>query len=136
MAKNKDVHSPEKVSEFIQALEPQLAKLVQAIRDVVINVDKAIGEQIKWNSPAFFYQGEMKAFDAKEYKRDLLVINLHRGKPLLVFPTGAAIKDNTGVLEGDYKDGRRMINISNLDELHDKKASLESVIRHWLKQVE
>lgn len=136
VAKSKDINNPGSVSSFIDKLEPALAEVVQAIRELVLNVDPLIGEQIKWNSPGFFYMGEMKPFDPKEYKRDLLVVNVHRGKALLVFPTGATIKDKTGVLEGDYKDGRRLINIADLKDLAAKKQSIQTVIREWLKLVE
>lgn len=136
MAKSKDINTPELVTAFIKTLEPGLAEVVQAVREVILGVDPSIGEQIKWNSPSFFYSGEMKAFDPKEYKRDLVVVNVHRGRALLVFPTGATIKDKSGVLEGDYKDGRRMVNIIDLKDLADKKQSLQLVIREWLKRIE
>ena len=136
MAKSKDVNDPGPVTLFIDNLGPQLAEVVQAIRELVLSVDPMIGEQIKWNSPSFFYLGEMKPFDPKEYKRDLLVVNVHRGRALLVFPTGAAIEDKTGILEGDYKDGRRLINIAALEDLAANKQSIQWVVREWLKLVE
>ena len=51
----------------------------------------------------------MKEFDPKEYKRDIIVFNLFKGRIMLVFPSGAKVKDASGLLEGDYKDGRRFI---------------------------
>ena len=136
MARSKDINNPGSVTAFIKNLEPGLADVVQAVREVILSVDSSIGEQIKWNSPSFFYTGEMKDFDPKEYKRDLVVVNIHRGKPLLVFPTGASVKDKSGVLEGDYKDGRRMVNIKDLKDLAEKTQSLQLVIREWLKMIE
>jgi hypothetical protein len=136
MAKSKDINAPGSVTVFIEKLEPGLASVVQAVRELILGTDPSIGEQIKWNSPSFFYTGGMKAFDAKEYKRDLVVVNVHRGKALLVFPTGASVNDRTGVLEGDYKDGRRIVNIADMKDLKAKKDSLESVIREWLKLIE
>ncbi|HTE25570.1 DUF1801 domain-containing protein [Flavitalea sp.] len=136
MAKSKDINTPEQVTAFIKKLEPGLAEVVQAVREVILSVDPSIGEQIKWNSPSFFYTGEMKAFDPKDYKSDLVVVNVHRGNALLVFPTGAIIKDKSGVLEGDYKDGRRVVNIKDIKDLADKKKSLQLVIREWLKMIE
>lgn len=92
----KDINDPKSVTEFIQKLEPEFAKIIEAIRQLILNTDKAIGEQIKWNSPSFFYQGEMKPFNPKEYKRDIVVLNIRKGIALLVFPTGARIKDTSG----------------------------------------
>ena len=56
----------------------------------------------------------MKPFDPKEYKRDLIVMNLHKGRIMLVFPSGAKVNDTSGLLEGDYKDGRRLAIFSAL----------------------
>ena len=132
----KDIHDPAKVSKHIEGLDPSLAKVVQEIRKVILSSGKEIGEQIKWNSPSFFYTGEMKPFDPKEYKRDIVVINLHRGSPLLVFPTGAKIKDSTGLLEGDYKDGRRMIRFTDVADVKKKSEQLSAVVKLWLDTVE
>jgi len=51
-------------------------KVIETLRQIILSTDKEIGEQIQWNSPAFFYKGEMKPFDPKEYKRHVVVFNL------------------------------------------------------------
>src|SRR5687768_3954242 len=136
MAKTKDVHDPAGVTAHIQKLNPDLAKIITALRQLILSTDKNIGEQIKWNSPSFFYTGEMKPFDPKEYKRDMVVVNLHRGYALLVFPTGAKITDPDGLLEGDYKDGRRLTKFQDMKDVKTKGKALQSVIKDWLKQVD
>lgn len=137
MAKSKDVNNPAAIDLYIQMLEQPLADLVQSIRQVILSTDPVIGEQIKWNAPSFFYQGEMQPFDSKEYKRDIIVLNLRqKGHVLLVLPTGAKVTDSWGILEGDYKDGRRMVTIKSVDELEVKKEPLQKVINAWLQLVE
>ena len=136
MAKSKDVNNPAAIDLYIQMLEQPLADLVQSIRQVILSTDPVIGEQIKWNAPSFFYQGEMQPFDPKEYKRDIIVLNLRqKGHVLLVLPTGAKVTDSWGILEGDYKDGRRMVTIKSVDELEVKKEQLQKVINAWLQLV-
>ncbi len=132
----KDSNDPQSVTAFIQQLDPEFAKLVEAVRKLILNTDPVIGEQIKWNAPSFFYQGPMKAFNAKEYKRDIVVMNLRKNNVLLIFPTGSTINDATGILEGTYADGRRMVTFTNLAEVKNKGAQLQQVIRLWLSQVE
>ena len=136
MAKSKDINDPAAVTAYIKTLEPALAELIEEIRRIILSSDKKIGEQIKWNSPAFFYTGDMKPFDPKEYKRDLVVINIRKGYALLVFPTGATVKDSTGLLEGTYTDGRRMITLKDLPDVKTKSKGLQKVIKDWLKLVE
>ena len=136
METKKLLNNSEAVTAFIKKLSPSVNELAEAIRKIILSTDQAIGEHIKWNSPSFFYTGEMKPFDPKEYKRDIVVINIHRGYPLLVFPTGARIQDDSGLLEGNYKDGRRMIKFTNLNEISSRKEKLQKIILSWLKTVE
>jgi len=126
----------ELVTELIQKLEPDFSTLVEQLRKLILKTDKEIGEQIKWNSPAFYYTGEMKAFDPKEYKRDLAVLNLRKGQILLIFLTGATINKNTDILEGNYEDGRRMITIKNSEELKKKEKAIQMIINEWLSLIE
>ena len=127
----------ELVTDHIQKLSPLYKEIIEALRVLILKTDKQIGEHIKWNSPAFYYTGEMKAFDAKEYKRDLVVANLsQKNHILLVFPTGASISDTSGLLEGDYKDGRRMMKIHDLQELKAKEKGLKTVIKEWIKLID
>ncbi len=136
MAKENYTHSSEKVDAYLQELDPKFAAIIEALRKLILSADKEIGEHIKWNSPAFFYSGTMKPFDPKEYKRDLVVINIRKGLALLVFPTGAGIRKNTALLEGDYKDGRRMITFRTAEEVKQKGKALQDIIKEWLSLVE
>lgn len=136
MPKSKDINDPVSVTSYIQKLDPAFAKLIQVVRKLILDTDPSIGEQIKWNSPSFFYTGEMKPFNPKEYKRDIAVMNLRNGKILLVFPTGAAVQDKTGLLEGDYADGRRMVSFKDLNDVKSRGKDLQKVIRQWISQVD
>jgi hypothetical protein len=137
MAKATKKAAPATVDEYMQQLDHPLAQAVEALRQVFLKTNKEIGEQIKWNSVSFHYTGEMKAFDPKEYKRDIAVVNLSKKDfILLVFPTGARVKDGSGILEGTYTDGRRMVKILDLKDLKGKEKALQQVIKEWLKGVE
>lgn len=67
MPKSKDTHEPAAVTTYIQKLDLAFARAIETLRQSIPGAGKEIGEQIKWNSPSFFYTGEMKAFNAKEY---------------------------------------------------------------------
>ena len=134
--KLKKLSDEEQVTEHIQKLEPELGKTVETVRQIILSTDKEISEQIKWNNPSFYYNGEMKPFDPKEYKRDIAVMNLHKGKMMLVFPSGSKVNDTTGFMEGDYKDGRRTVIFKDLEDVESKEKSLQNVIKEWLKLVE
>jgi hypothetical protein len=53
----------EKVDAYMQGLTHPLAKVVEALRKIILSSDREIGEEIKWNAPTYFYSGEMKPFN-------------------------------------------------------------------------
>jgi hypothetical protein len=136
MAKSIKLSDPEQVTEHIKKLEPGLSKIVEYIRQIILSTDKEIGERIKWNNPSFYYTGEMKPFDPKEYKREIMVFNLFKGRIMLVFPSGAKANDTSGLLEGDYKDGRRIIIFKDMKDAKAKEKALQSIIKKWLSLVD
>ncbi len=136
MAKSIKLTDNEQVTEHIKRLEPAFSKIIQAIRQIILKSDKEVGEHIKWNNPSFYYTGEMKPFDPKEYKRDIIVMNLHKGRIMLVFPSGEKIKDPSGLLEGDYKDGRRTMIFTDMKDVKAKEKALQNLVKEWLKTVE
>ncbi|MBL7869627.1 MAG: DUF1801 domain-containing protein [Flavobacterium lindanitolerans] len=136
MAKSK-LSEQEQVTEYIQKLDPSISETITFLRQVILAINNEISEHIKWNSPSFYYWGEMKPFDPKEYKRDILVMNIRPGKSiLLVFPTGIKITDTSGLLEGNYSDGRKIATIKNLEEAKSRQKDLENAIRNWMDQIE
>lgn len=125
---------PEKVEQYLKDLDASLREIVLYLRALFLS-EEEVSEHIKWNSVAFYFNASMAEFDAKEYKRDLAVINLHRGKILLVFPTGNKIPDD--VLAGkNYADGRKIVEIANMESAQNLSGKLRSGVKYWLSQVE
>ena len=136
MAKRNKPTDSEQVTAHINKLSPGIAPVVEHIRQMVLSIDTEISERIKWNNPSFYYKGEMKPFDPKEYKREIAVFNLFKKRIMLVFPSGAKINNASGLLEGDYKDGRRLIIFKNLIDVKSKEKSLRNIVKDWLKLVD
>lgn len=137
MPKTSRLNPEELVADYFSKLNHPLKEVVETLREIILSVDPEIAEQIKWNSPAYYYTGEMKPFDPKEYKRDIIVFNLHKKEHiLLVFPTGARISDPTGLLEGNFTDGRKVAKFVSPEEVSRRGEDLKTVIRLWLADVE
>jgi len=134
--KKNQLTDQEQVTNFIQSLEPSFRATIQLIREIILETDTSISEQIKWNNPSFYYNGEMKPFNPKEYKRDMIVMNLHKNRILLVMPSGAKVNDQSGLLTGDYADGRRLIQCKDMDDVIRKKKAMQEILRAWLALVE
>ena len=132
MAKTVKLSDREQVAQHIAGLDPAIAKVVKVIREIILKTDPEIGERIKWNNPSFYYTGEMKPSDPKEYKSDLIVMNLFKGRIMLVFPSGAKVNDKSGLLQGDYKDGRRTTTFKDVADVKANAATLQKIIKKWL----
>jgi hypothetical protein len=125
---------PEEVDEFISKLNHPRKVVVEALRKIILNAHKEIGEEIFWNAPSFFYSGKMTPFKPKEYKRHILTFNLYKQNCIrLIFLTGAKINDLSGLLEGDYADGRRLALFYSMQDVKLKQLDLQKAIRQWLK---
>lgn len=134
MAKAK-LSNAELVSAYIEKLEEPTKEIVEALRQIILGTDLEIAEEIKWNAPSFYYAGDMKPFDPKEYRRHIIVMNLHK-RILMVFPSGAKIDNTSGLLTGDYKDGRRLVEVKSIDAVKSITPALQAVIKDWLNKVE
>ncbi|WP_394994881.1 DUF1801 domain-containing protein [Emticicia sp.] len=133
MSTSTKLSDQEQVSEHIAKLEPEFGKIIEAIRQIILSTSSEIGERIKWNNPSFYYTGEMKPFDPKEYKRDIIVLNLHKNRIMLVFPSGAKVNDTSGLLEGNYSDGRKLAIFKDMKEVKSKEQLLQNIIKIWIK---
>ncbi|HTS09549.1 MAG TPA: hypothetical protein VMP68_28550 [Candidatus Eisenbacteria bacterium] len=50
----------------------------------------------------------------------------------LVFPSGAKINDASGLLQGDYGDGRRLAFFHSIEEVQSQTRPQHKAIRKWL----
>ncbi len=127
---------PAAVEAWFKALRHPLAGLAAQVRAAILGADARIGEEIKWNAPAFFYKGPMAPFDPKEYRRHLVVFNVQRKDCLrLVFWHGDRAGDATGFLAGDYADGRRLASLGSATELRTHRKALVAALKAQLRHL-
>lgn len=128
---------PDMVNQFMQKLDHPLKDVAEALRQAILAADPSIGEEIFWNAPSFFYTGEMKPFNPKKYKRCIVTFNLYKKDCLrLIFLTGAKLNDTSGLLQGDYTDGRKLALFYSLDEVTSKAKTLQKLLKKWVKLVD
>lgn len=110
-----EASAPEEVDAYMNQLKHPLHDVAQHLREIFMSADKRVGEKIAWNAPSFFYTGKLKPFNPKEYKRYIVVFNFTKKDCIrLVFLKGALAGNTSGLLEGDYKDGRRIASIHTM----------------------
>lgn len=121
----KHANKTEEVQVFMDILDHPFKAEVQAVREIIKDVNKDITEQIKWNAPSFSYkEGYIATF------------NLHAKKHVhLVFHNPEISKVESEILEGNYPD-RRMVYFSDMEDVEAKKATLEKVVKELVKLME
>ena len=109
------------VDEFLKQKAHPMNAEIERVREIILKTHPEIEETIKWNSPTFLYKGNMASYfmNAKKHVS-------------LMFHKGAFIKDKSGLLEGEGKEGR-VAKFSSLAEIENKKADLEAVVKEWIK---
>jgi uncharacterized protein YdeI (YjbR/CyaY-like superfamily) len=116
-----DVDHTEEVDEFMGKLNHPFKAEVQAVRDIIMNVNRGISEQIEGNAPSFSYKGYFATF------------NLHaREHVQLIFHNGAILHDKKGIFEGNYPH-RRMVYFCNMKDVKTKRPALEKVVKEWVR---
>lgn len=131
---NLGISEPDKVEAYLHKLQYPMIDAVQYIRKIILRADKHIGEGIYWNVPTFFYTGAMEPFDPRQYKRYLVGFNFYKKDRLrLIFLHGADAKDKSGLLEGNYADGRRLVQFTGLEDVKDKEKAFIAIIKQLVK---
>jgi hypothetical protein len=136
MAKTK-LSNAEQVAMYMQNLEHPMLEVIEELRKIIKESHPEMEEIIAWNAPTYNYVGEVKPFNPKEYKRYIVGFNLFKKDCIrLIFLTGAKLTDTTNILEGDYKDGRRLMLFENMDAVLEKQQALQDLIKEWITLVE
>ncbi len=118
-----DNRSPE-VEAWFETYDNPQKELVRAVRLIILDVDGRMSEAIKWKAPTFVFGGNLASF----YPRS-------RRHVALMFHTGAALPDPTGLLEGEG-DTSRVARFDDPDDLATKADALRDLVRAWISSKE
>lgn len=118
------------VDEFLAALAHPCLPEIDALRRLILSVDPAIQEEVKWNAPSFRTTEHFATMHLRD-KTGIRLI-LHFGaKKTVQAQSGAAVPDPHGLLTWLAKD-RATVAIANLEDLDSKRTALTAVLRHWI----
>jgi len=112
--------SSKKVDDFLSGLDHPLKQEMKAIRQLIMEVDPSITEEVKWGGPSFCYKGDMATFSPRV--KDQAVLVFHRGELL----------NGRTVLEPAPK-GKAYARFSSMQEVKAKGEDLKAIIREWMQ---
>jgi len=130
----------DKPTDTSQAVDAYMARLdhpckpdLERIRRLILSVDPAISEGIKWNAPSFRTHEYFATANLRGGAG--LRIILHLGaKARELPPGGVAVDDPAGLLTWLAKD-RAMIEFGPGMAVSGHEAALRSLLREWIRYV-
>ena len=127
----------EAVDAYMKKLKHPMKEVAQLLREIILDADKTVGEEIAWNAPSFYYTGKIKPFAPKDYKRFIVGMNFFKKDCLrIIFLRGVLANDKTGLLEGEYKDGRRLAPFHSIEKVKARKKELQKIVKELIKKID
>ena len=108
------------VEAFIAELGHPLEKEIQAVRRIVLGVDRRITETIKWKSPTFVFEGNIASIEPRSKKQ-----------VSLLFHQGAKLPGTHPALEGGGGTVR-YLRFADAADVKRKQKDLEKAVRAWV----
>ncbi|AKU92550.1 DUF1801 domain-containing protein [Vulgatibacter incomptus] len=119
------------VVAFLQGLEHPLKGELDRLRQLILGLDPAIHEEIKWNAPSFRTEDHFATFHLRA--KDRLSLILHTGAKVKgAATTGVQVADPDRILDWLAKD-RAVVTIRSAEELEAKRGALEALLRNWIR---
>jgi len=121
----------EAVERWLDAADHPHLDAITELRGIILGVDDAIAEGIKWKAPSF----RTEEYFATVHLRTKTGIGLilHLGAKKRSDP-GLAIEDPESLLQW-LADDRAMIAFADAADLAAHRAALESILRQWIRAV-
>ncbi|HEU5088895.1 MAG TPA: DUF1801 domain-containing protein [Roseiflexaceae bacterium] len=120
------------VDQFLDALDHPLKPEMQALRRIILGVDPAIAESIKWNAPSFATREHFATFQLRA--QDCIRIVLHLGARTRDAPARLVIDDPAGMLS--WASGNRaLVAFSAMSEVTSRQKAFEHILRQWISYV-
>lgn len=120
------------VDTFMAALDHPLKPEIEAVRALILGLDPAIGEGIKWKAPTFRTTNDFATVNLRSH--DSLQLILHLGAKVRPDFRKPDINDPAGLLKWLGKD-RCVASLGAGDAWRANAPAFEAVLRQWITHV-
>ncbi len=118
------------VDQYLDELDHPLKAELEAIRKIILGVNKEIAEGIKWNAPSFYFRDWFATTGLRS--KEFVHVVFHTGAKVKASATdGVKIDDPSGLLEWHAED-RCSAKFYNMKDVKAKKTALQEIVRQWL----
>lgn len=120
------------VTKLLDTLELPLRDSIELLRKIVLEVNKDLIENIKWNSPNYNLDGnDLITLKVQPNKTNVQII-FHRGAKVKTQPKEKIIKESSEFLVWKSND-RAIATFTHISHIIESKELIESWILQWLK---
>lgn len=121
------------VGDYLRDLKHPLKKEIEAVRLIMLGVNPAIDEGIKWNVPSFRTEKEWFAtFNVRA--KDSIQLIFHLGAKTRSDQKAFKLADPDGLVKWLGKD-RAMVTLGAGRDIPANRKALEAIVRAWIKHV-
>lgn len=131
--RSKKPSEEEQVAAWINKLDNNTRKEIEAVRKIIKAGTTLLSERIKWNAPSYYYSPARLSHSGGD---DIVTFGPYKkDKILLVFHHPAVVNVRSPLLEGEYKD-RRLVYFKNQAEAAKNKKELARIINVIIKSID
>jgi hypothetical protein len=120
----------EGVTKFLDALNHPLREEIEHLRQIILNSNNGLTEEVKWNGPNYRYNAQDRLTMRIQPPKQIQLI-FHRGAKKLPQPKDRLITDKSGILLWKEND-RAVATFKSRDEITKAEQNLESIINDWM----
>lgn len=118
------------VSTFLDELKHPFRIEIEELREIILNSDARISENIKWNGPNYIVSNEDRITMRVQPPKQIQLI-FHRGVKVLEIPKEKIIEDDSGLLLWKTND-RAIATFRNLAEIEINRINLNEIVKKWI----
>lgn len=118
------------VSTFLDELKHPFRMEIEKLREIILNSDARISENMKWNGPNYIVNNEDRITMRAQPPKQIQLI-FHRGAKVLEIPKEKIIEDDSGLLLWKTND-RAIATFRNLAEVEIYLLQLTAIIKKWI----
>jgi hypothetical protein len=121
------------VDAFMATLDHPHKAVIEAARRVILGIDPAVAEGIKWNAPSF----RTREYFATTHLRAKAGIGfiLHLGAKVRELPPGGLDIDDPGAMLRWLGPDRAQVVFADIDDFRARQALFERLLRSWIRYV-
>ena len=118
------------IDAFLAGLDHPLSDVIEALRALILEVEPALEESVKWNAPSYARAGT-DLLTLKLFPPRAVQLVLHRGVFKTAAPDAPLVPDPAGLLQWRGND-RAVASFPDAAALETVRAPLRSLIAAWL----